>query len=91
MRKTIFIAQFVKEFVIPRAGRESVNIIIIYAEIVNIIIIMIFAILAVLQILNGRINTMVDLCFTLALGTVCSVLIVFLLCLPNDEEGNDND
>lgn len=33
---------------------------------------------------------MIDLCFTLALGTVCSVLIVFLLCL-HDEEGNDND
>ena len=33
---------------------------------------------------------MIDLCFTLALGTVFSVLIVFLLCL-HDEEGNGND
>lgn len=34
---------------------------------------------------------MIDLCFTLALGTVCSALIVFLLCLPNDEEEKGND
>lgn len=33
---------------------------------------------------------MIDLCFTLALGTVCSVLIVFLLW-SHDEEGKDND
>lgn len=33
---------------------------------------------------------MIDLCFTLALATVCSALIVFLLCL-HDEEGNDDN
>ena len=50
----------------------------------------IFATLALLRIVNGRINIMFDLCFTLALGTVCSVLVVFLLCL-HDEEGDDDN
>ena len=29
---------------------------------------------------------MIDLCVTLAIGVICSVLIVMLLCLEEDED-----
>ena len=32
---------------------------------------------------------MIDLCVTLAIGVICSVTIVFLLCLHNEEGEND--